>query len=270
MIKKFGLQGKVNVRTVQRCIRKIGFVSKYRKEKPGHNSMDVKDRLKWAKGHRNCRFGKIDLYMDAKFFKMPLTIGCTRSRRVWVKHGKGEQLRSWAVKGAKAFKAPGAHILAGFSGKGRVLFAQSYLKMNKRTAADMFTRIIKPALRREYPNKPKHTVQMDGEPSFNLGTTLRELGIKKFEIPPRSGDLAIMETKWARDSKILEDKVMKHKTWKKGAKHTKAARASWVKFVRNTVKKNCPKDKAFYQALIKSQAKRVSAVIKNRGGPTRW
>ena len=215
----------------------------------------------------NYNFNKVDAWIDAKFWKMPLPQGCTRSKRVWLK--PGERLMKWAVKNNPAYKAPGAHILAGF-GNGRMLFVKQYVRMNATTAAKMFKKAIAPALRRAYPNKTRFLVMMDGEPSFRsmlVKQTLADLKIKKFEVPPRSGDTAPMETVWADRTKARDSFVMNSPAWSKGKRNTKANKAQWAKDVTKVIWKA---KRTFLTKLVDGMKKRAAALVKNKGGPIRW
>jgi hypothetical protein len=103
----------IHPRSAQRYINRFcGVKSKLRVAKTGGSSVqDAAVRLQWGRKSRKIKWGTIDLHLDAKFFKLPLssTGGKLRSLRVWVKNG--ELLRTWAVKGSKGMKAPGVDLL---------------------------------------------------------------------------------------------------------------------------------------------------------------
>jgi len=166
-------------------------------------------------------------------------------------------------------KAPGVHVFAGFN-RMKVIFARKYKTMNGAVAARILKNTITPALKLANPHRVRFLLQMDGAPEFRthvFQAAMKACGMSKFGIPPRSGDLAPIETMWAQVVKDLNKIVMKSRRWKNGAKNNKANRAAWAKLVMKTVRKRPAQT---LLALSRSMAKRVAAVIANRGGPTRW
>jgi hypothetical protein len=263
--------GHACIRTIQRAIVKTtGLKSFMRRVKACANPADARSRLAWAKGHVGYPFRKIHMWMDAKFFRMPLVCTQVRSTRVWRYFREG--LHEWAVRASRTLKSPGVHVLAGISlaKGGRVLFAKVYTKMNSQTAVRMLTSAIHPALKRNFPTRRTFTIQMDGEPAFRSARFEGEMSrrhLRKFRIPPRSGDLAPIENAWGLVIKMLEKIITTTRKWRRGVKNNEHNRRAWSQLVVKTIKKLPAKT---ITNIIKSMPQRVAEVIDNRGGPTRW
>ncbi len=263
----------VSLRTIQRLLHKFGLKSRYRRRSADGGNTDTMARFAWAKKMKNMNWNRVLLWLDAKYFKMPMGEHTPlRSVKVWRK--VGEAYKKWAVRGTAGMKAPGVHVLAGFGpGKnkdGRMIFTTTYKKMNGENATAMLTRTIMPALKRHYGKKRSYLVMMDGEPSFRGGqfeSALKKYKVKKLDFCPRSGDKAPMENVWSKKTKEVNAKVMASKKWRNGVKDTVANKAEWSRFVQKIVKKS---DKPHLRKLIDTMGDRVTSLIKNRGGPIRW
>jgi len=69
------------------------------------NPGDTEERYAWAKAHLNFNWRTISLFMDCKFFRMPLPHLLVRSQRVWRRAGEAlQQWAAWVDKSSAPFK----------------------------------------------------------------------------------------------------------------------------------------------------------------------
>jgi hypothetical protein len=265
----FGL--KCSLRTVQRLIRSFGYKSCYRRFRAASCAADRQLRRTWAQGRHCWGTGNrgVHMYMDCKFFRLPLkTNGPTPgSNRVWRRPGEADE--PWAVRQSRGLKAPGSKVFAGF-GNGRVIFATTYEKFTGSSAAGILRRSILPGLRRAYPGRSRFRVLMDGDPNFRarvFTTALQKANITKVTIPPRSGDLNPIETMWAHVARDLQAHVTASRHWRNGVKVTIPAKKRWRRVVLRITKK---RNHTTLTRLAASMPKRVQAVRRNGGGPSGW
>jgi len=85
--------------------------------------------------------------------------------------------------------------------------------------------------------------------------------------PPRSPDVAIVETLWANCLQRLAKRQLASKKWRHGVKNTKANLQAWERLVLSVVRSTSP---TFLKKLVGGLGKRVAKVIRKKGGPTRW
>lgn len=127
-----------SARTIQRCLRRMGFRSVVRLQKSAVSLGDANRRLRWARHPP----APPDAYADCKFFPMPLKEKHHRSEKVWIL--RGERLARWACRDTKGFKAPGVHIFAAIGyrrGRGIKVFAAAYKRFTAAAASVLVTRL---------------------------------------------------------------------------------------------------------------------------------
>jgi hypothetical protein len=253
------------VRTVQRTLRTAGLHYRNRVRKSSVSSSDVEGRLAWAKAHKHFTWRSVRCFADGKYFRFPLAeYGGRKSAKVWVR--KGERYEAWASTPRAAMKAPGVHILGTIikQGHGYVFKATPYKHMCGETCVALLRRLWTAS------RVPRGSViQVDGDSAFQCAYTgqwYASRGIAQVRIPPRSPDVAIVEHVWADVSKRLDLACAKSTKWKFGAKKTVGNLRAWQALVLRVCRATAP---ALLKVLVDSLDRRVAAIVRSAGHPTR-
>jgi hypothetical protein len=255
-------------RTVRREFRKDKQKYKDRVQKTTITKADMSTRLGFCKSKRNFNWRSVHLYHDQHSFTIPLKNNPPRSRKCWRRDK--DKLKRWAVRMNKKFKAPACRFMSGFSGNGKFVYVDQYKKLTGERVAQMWKSKIMPGLKRAHPGSTRYLVQQDGDQSLHAAAHRiyrRQNGVKIMDgFPPRSGELALMETVHAAYNTEVEFAIAKSRKWRCGVTVNARNEAQWAAFCLRCIRR-VARRRAFFLRLVAGMPRRVQKCIAAKGGP---
>lgn len=245
----------VNPITIRRVLKKHGFFSRIARRKPLISEINRRKRLDFALKYRNegLDYWKKVLFVDESKF---CVFGSDkRQQKVWrksneayktknlcctVKHG-GDSVMIWGIMGYE-----GAGNLKFIDG---IMNKEVYLNVLKENVIDSAEKLnVKENFHFYQDNDPKHK-------AYVVRLWLLYNCPKVLETPPQSPDLNPIEHLWEHiDRKVRQEHKVRTK-----ADLKKAIAQEWATISPEITKK-----------LVESMPNRLEAVIRNRGGPTKY
>ena len=197
---------------------------------------DVKARFDFAKKfmHKTEAWWRrsVQLHLDNHHFKCATTERgrklLAKSRVRGVYHKRGKSLRSGHVKPNPKLKlATGAKgfLKAGGVGNGKVLVWHTITgTWSGAVAADLYSHVITPALRKEHPGQTSFVILEDNDPTGNRSNAAKVAKsaskLRVLEIPKRSPDLNVMDyAVWAEVERKLREQERKWTSSKKESRN---------------------------------------------------
>ncbi len=214
---------KCSERTISRALHGRGYRFFKLYEKMILTPEDIKKRWDWAKLYAGKSSAwwrkKVQIHLDNHHFKRAST---GKGRKILAKRcvrhvlrRKGTQasrIRSCYVKPSGKLRAGGGVngvLKLGGGGGGKVLTWETITDRGSGyTAAEMYTKVIKPALKKRYPNKTRFTILEDNDPTGNFskkGIAAKAAGkMDVLRIPKRSPDLNVLDYNiWSTVERLL-------------------------------------------------------------------
>lgn len=228
---------KVGRKVVARALHARGYRFRDLRQKPILTPEDIVDRYKWAKKYarmpRAWWLGAVHVHLDNHVFKVATTpkgrrlLAKRRVRGVYRQVGKA--LTPAHVKpSAKLHLSVGAKgiLKAGGVGGGQVLVWHTvHGAWSGRQAAELYTDVVKPALRARYPRTKQFCILEDNDPTGNQskkGIEAKRLAkLEVFRIPKRSPDLNVLD--YAIWSEVERRMRAQEKTWRADKHETREA-----------------------------------------------
>jgi hypothetical protein len=222
---------KCSQRTVSRALRSRGYYFFKLYEKMILTPEDVKERWAWAKKYaRKTKLWwlrKVQIHLDNHHFKRASTgkgrklLGKRHVRFVLRKKGKKEsRIKSCYVKPPGKLRAGGlvkGVLKCGGVGGGKVLVWETIVdRWSGDKAAEMYTEVIKPALKKKYPSKKRFTILEDNDPTGNMSKKgLAAKAAAKMDllrIPKRSPDLNVLDYNiWSTVERLMRKQELNMK-----------------------------------------------------------
>lgn len=239
--------------TVRNRIRAAGFNGRVARKKPFLSKQHKMRRLDFAKKYVSMpiKYWKRVLWSDESKFNLKTSDG---AQKVWRKPGEAFSLS--CVRGT--VKHGGGNVMVwgcmSWKGVGNIEFIEDI--MNADHYISILGRNIKSSVRKlhmgrqfifQHDNDPKHTAKKTTE-------FLEKNGIEVLEWPAQSPDINPIEHLWA----ILDTKLEERSLTKKIVLQEKMVEA-WNQI-----------DLQIIKNLVESMPKRLEAVIKANGGPTKY
>jgi hypothetical protein len=207
---------KCSERTVSRALHLRGYRFFRLYEKLILTPEDIKKRWNWAKKYasksRQWWIKNVHIHLDNKHFKAPLT---SKARKLTAKRGVKGVYRKTAKKGAgkatrihSCFVKPSPKLRTnlgskgvlkmGGVGAGKVLvWATVEGRWSGEKAAEMYSKVVAPALKKQYPGKKRFVALEDNDPTGNrskLGLAAKtKAKVDLLKIPERSPDLNVLD-----------------------------------------------------------------------------
>ena len=246
----------VSTRTVQRELKRIGFKVKKKIKKPLLTPKHRKQRLEFAKKYENWTFAEWSKVIWTDESKINL-IGSDGIRYVWKKAGEGISDRDFIP----TVKYGGGKLLFwgcfSSSGVGKIVKIDGI--MDAKHYIDILNNGYLPSLRGWRKQIRSTLFMQDNDPKHKAKITLEFLNSKKFKIlewPAQSPDLNPIENLWS----IVKNRVYNYET------RAASRQELWerVEYVWSSITvEECKK-------LIGSMPARIAAVIRSRGGYTKY
>lgn len=243
----------VSRRTVRRRLNESGLKSCLASKRPFINKRNQRKRLEFAKKYAGMTvdFWKRVLWTDESKFEL---FGQKRRSRVW--RGSGDALKEPYIQ--KTVKHGGGNIMVwgafAWSGVGSlahikgIMTADVYIDL---LSENLEVSLLKTGLESNYifqqDNDPKHTAK-------KTTAFFKSNRIKTLEWPPQSPDLNPIENLWS----YLDNKVDKASVSNKNV-YFEALEAAWENI-----------DSGYLQNLVESMPRRLEAVLKAKGGHTKY
>lgn len=244
---------KISDQTVRNRIHEAGFKAMMPIKKPYLTKKHMKRRLEFAKKYANMpmTFWKKVLWSDESKFNLKASDGI---QRVWRKPDEAYKLSCMRA----TVKFGGGNIMVwgamAWRGVGKLEFIDD--RMNADMYIDIIRRNLKASARKlrlgssfifQQDNDPKHTAK-------KTSAFFEENHINVLEWPAQSPDLNPIEHLWA----LLDNEIGERSFTKKDDLKTAVTNA-WGKIDAQKIKN-----------LVESMPRRLAAVIKAKGGPTKY
>ena len=246
----------VSTRTVQRELKRIGFKAKKKIKKPLLTPKHRKQRLEFAKKYENWTLAEWSKVIWTDESKINL-IGSDGIRYVWKKAGEGISDRDFIP----TVKYGGGKLLFwgcfSSSGVGKIVKIDGI--MDAKHYIDILNNSYLPSLRGWRKQIRSTLFMQDNDPKHKAKITLEFLNSKKFKIlewPAQSPDLNPIENLWS----IVKNRVYNYET------RAVSRQELWERFEyvwSSITVEECKK-------LIGSMPARIAAVVRSRGGYTKY
>lgn len=243
----------ISDRTVRRRLREANLHSHFARKRPFINNRNKKKRLEFAKKYANqpMEFWKRVLWTDESKFEL---FGCKRRLRVWRK--TGEELEDRHLQ--KTVKHGGGNIMVWgcFSWEG----VGQLVKIDGIMTADTYINILRENLEVSLIRlglEDNFILQQDNDPKHTAKKTkifLNSNHIKILDWPPQSPDLNPIENLWS----ILDKNVDKIGVTNEN-NYFDTLQQTWENLDLNHL-----------HNLVESMPRRLAAVIKTKGGHTKY
>lgn len=245
----------ISVRTVRRRLQKSGLRGCVAATKPFISTINKQKRLRFAKAHRHWtveQWSRV-LWTDESKFNLVGSDGA-----VYVRRRPGEALADSCTK--KTVKHGGGNIMiwGAMSAKGRGRLYKVDGKLNADQYLGILQNVMKPSMQDAFgdgngifmqDNDPKHTARATKQ-------WLRDSGIEVMEWPPQSPDLNPIENLWhilgLKRHELQVRPTNTNQLWD-------VCKGAW-----NLI---TPEECA---RIVGTMPARMEAVIKARGGATKW
>lgn len=247
------LQLSISDRTVRRRLREADLHSHFARKRPLINKRNKKKRLDFAKKYasKSLEFWKRVLWTDESKFEL---FGSKQRLRTWRK--KGEELQDRHLQ--KTVKHGGGNIMVwgcfSWGGVGQlvkidgIMNADVYIDiLNENLEVSLIQTGLENNFIFQQDNDPKHTAKKTKQ-------FLTSCHLQLLDWPPQSPDLNPIENLWA----ILDKSVIKTGVTNKND-YFHALQRAWVSL-----------DPNYLHNLVKSLPRRLAAVIKAKGGHTKY
>lgn len=255
------LNKKVCAQTVRRCLQKHNFAARKKIKKPSISEKNRRQRLAWAEKHRHWTEDdwKRVIWSDESKINRCTSDGLAY---VWTENTPG--LKNSQI--VPTLKFGGGSIMVWgcmtWAGVGKIQLVEG--KMNAQQFTEILERGLIPVLDSsflipDFPSFEQLYFQQDNDPKHTSALArewFKRKNIKTMQWPSQSPDLNPIEHLWYhlkchKLAQVQEPKGV-HELWEK-------AQEAWNKI-----------DPEYCQSLIKSMPRRIEAVIKARGGPTKY
>lgn len=248
------LPDKVSESTVRRALHANGMNSRIAKKKPYLSAVHLEKRLAFAKKYKNWQLEQWRKVVWTDEASVELGKN-SRTVRVWRRADEANELDCLAP----TFKSGRTSVMVWAAITHDKKSALVILDSGRRTAQDFVDQVYKGPLHEFLQQCDQPILMEDGAPIHrsNAPKVWREShGVIKLEWPPQSPDLNPIENLW----KQLKDAVQKRSATIKTAADLKNALVeAW-----NDIEKDS------WNVLIDSMPERIDAVLKAKGGSTRW
>lgn len=244
---------KVTPQTVRNYVKKLGFRSRTAVRKPYVSSVNRRKRVIFARQYlnKNMRFWKRVIFSYECKFNIKMSDGRIK---IWRECNTSLQKRNLQP----SFKHGGGSLMVwgcfGANGVGKLHFIDGIM------TARQYIDILKKNLRKSAKKlgcKKKFIFQQDNDPKHTaLDTRLWILYNcpNYLKTPPQSPDINPIENLWS-----IFKKQLKHHQIRNREHLKKVLKSEWKKISPNLTKK-----------LVESMPKRLSAVLRQRGYPTKY
>ena len=260
----------VSNRTIRRCLREQGYKFSQCRKKGQLSKEDLKKRLRFARKCKrvpdNVWTEGISFYLDGTGWvhkTNPSKNARTARTRTWKKKGEALKRENTAKGKKEGVGGRMARFMVAIAyGKG-VIGCHQY---QGNIDGEKFAQMIKdnfPELFAKSANPIRKLFLQDGDPSQNsklARDTMESLGYSLFSIPARSPDLNPIENTFHLIGKKL----------RKDAIDLKLEQETYEQFVRRVKRTVLDFDKDIIDRTIASMPRRVDAVIKCKGGRTKY
>ncbi|CAK9796647.1 Transposable element Tc1 transposase [Anthophora quadrimaculata] len=243
----------ISDRTVRRRLQEVGLQSRFARKRPLINNRNKKKRLEFAKKYANqpVEFWKRVLWTDESKFEL---IGLKQRLRVWRK--TGEELEDRHLQ--KTVKYGGGSIMVwgcfSWEGVGHLIKIDGIMTAD--TYIDILCENLEVSLL-QLGLENSFILQQDNDPKHTAKKTKKFLTsshIKLLDWPPQSPDLNPIENLWS----ILDRNVNKTGVTNKN-NYFNTLQRSWESL-----------DINYLHNLVESMPRRLAAVIKAKGGHTKY